>query len=63
MSVQNFQVKLTNPLGILFCRLTEGNGQNQAIEAFRERYMFLSLSSFLVVLKIYFSILIILCVV
>ena len=32
--VQSLLVKLTNPLGILFQRLTEGNGQNQALEAF-----------------------------
>ena len=31
--VQSLLVELTNPLGILFCRLTKGNSQNQALEA------------------------------
>ena len=32
--VYSLLVKLANPLGILFCRFTEGNGKNQALEDF-----------------------------
>ena len=32
--VQSLQFKLSNPLGILFCRFTKGNGQNQVVEVF-----------------------------
>lgn len=37
--VQKLLVKLTNHLGILFYRLTEENGQNQALKASYVRYL------------------------